>query len=243
MRPTVRIGCAGYSARSGATSIRRIPFASPQPGDTAPRRRWITLAESRGSEGGASGSPASPGRVPDVAAEVREDSTFTLERAEIDPNQASFRSVKFPDRFIRHRDRQLFAEPVSTPEELQSACFRIDSPLDPGQQLVGEVSDRARRGGQIHRADPQACAWGRRPLRRACPAARTCSARPAGPRSGRCGPGHQAALCAAPRNEPVRPPLGGGRPTCGYAKPRTRSGGCTVVDEADPKVAVWRRHR
>ncbi|MER6244821.1 AbfB domain-containing protein [Streptomyces griseorubiginosus] len=70
---------------------------------------------------------------PAVAAEVREDSTFVLERAEIDPNQASFRSVKFPDRFIRHRDFQLFAEPVSTPDELQSACFRIDSPLDQGQ--------------------------------------------------------------------------------------------------------------
>jgi hypothetical protein len=70
---------------------------------------------------------------PDVAAEVREDSTFVIERAEIDPSQISFRSVKFPDRFIRHRDFMLFAEPVSTPQELQSACFRPDSPLDPGQ--------------------------------------------------------------------------------------------------------------
>lgn len=66
---------------------------------------------------------------PDVADEVRADSTYTLERAEIDPNQASFRSVRFPDRFIRHRDFQLFAEQVNTPAELQSACFRIDSPL------------------------------------------------------------------------------------------------------------------
>ena len=66
---------------------------------------------------------------PEVAAEVREDSTYTLERAEIDPNQASFRSVRFPDRFIRHRNHQLFAERVNTPAELQSACFRIESPL------------------------------------------------------------------------------------------------------------------
>lgn len=70
---------------------------------------------------------------PAVAAEVREDSTFVLERAEIDPNQVSFRSVKFPERFIRHRNFQLFAEPVNTPDELQSACFRIDSPLAPTQ--------------------------------------------------------------------------------------------------------------
>ncbi|MFC9930062.1 AbfB domain-containing protein [Streptomyces sp. NPDC127190] len=66
---------------------------------------------------------------PDVAEEVREDSTFVLERAEIDPNQASFRSVRFPDRFLRHRDFHLFAEPVNTPGELQDACFRIAPPL------------------------------------------------------------------------------------------------------------------
>ena len=66
---------------------------------------------------------------PDVAAEVREDSTFTLVPAEIDPNQFSFRSARFPDRFIRHRDFHLFAERVNTPAELQSACFRRNSPL------------------------------------------------------------------------------------------------------------------
>jgi hypothetical protein len=71
---------------------------------------------------------------PAVAAEVRADSTFVLERGVIDPTQFSFRSVKFPDRFIRHRDFQLFAEPVSTPDELQSATFRIVAPLHPGDR-------------------------------------------------------------------------------------------------------------
>jgi hypothetical protein len=66
---------------------------------------------------------------PEVAAEVRHDSTFTLVSAEIDPNQVSFRSVRFADRFIRHRDFTLFAERVNTPPELQSACFRIAPPL------------------------------------------------------------------------------------------------------------------
>jgi len=66
---------------------------------------------------------------PGVAAEVRADSTFVLERGVIDPTQFSFRSVKFPDRFIRHRDFTLFAEPVRTPDELQSATFRIVAPL------------------------------------------------------------------------------------------------------------------
>jgi hypothetical protein len=66
---------------------------------------------------------------PGVAAEVREESTFVLEKGVIDPNQFSFRSVKFPDRFIRHRDFKLFAEQVNTPDELQSATFRIVSPL------------------------------------------------------------------------------------------------------------------
>ncbi|MET9604140.1 AbfB domain-containing protein [Streptomyces sp. NPDC006512] len=68
---------------------------------------------------------------PQVKAEVIEESTFVLQRAEIDPNQASFRSVKFPERFIRHRNFELFAEPVVSPDELQSACFRITQPLHP----------------------------------------------------------------------------------------------------------------
>ena len=66
---------------------------------------------------------------PAVAAEVRANSTFVLEQGLIDPNQVSFRSVEFPDRFIRHRDFKLFAEPVNTPDELQSATFRIAPPL------------------------------------------------------------------------------------------------------------------
>ncbi|MFG2481192.1 AbfB domain-containing protein [Streptomyces virginiae] len=68
---------------------------------------------------------------PQVKAEVIEESTFVLEPAEIDPNQASFRSVKFPDRFIRHRNFELFAEPVVTIDDMQSACFRIAPPLHP----------------------------------------------------------------------------------------------------------------
>jgi len=67
---------------------------------------------------------------PAVAAEVRADSTFVLEQGLIDPNQFSFRSAKFPDRFIRHRNFQLFAEPVNAPRELQDATFRRASPLN-----------------------------------------------------------------------------------------------------------------
>ncbi|MEU5525279.1 AbfB domain-containing protein [Streptomyces sp. NPDC047860] len=68
---------------------------------------------------------------PQVKAQVIEESTYVLEPAEIDSNQASFRSVKFPDRFIRHRNFELFAEPVIPPRELQDACFRIAQPLHP----------------------------------------------------------------------------------------------------------------
>ncbi|MGW3322385.1 AbfB domain-containing protein [Streptomyces virginiae] len=68
---------------------------------------------------------------PQVKAEVIEESTYIIEAAEIDPNQASFRSVKFPDRFIRHRNFELFAEPIVTIDDMQSACFRIAPPLHP----------------------------------------------------------------------------------------------------------------
>jgi hypothetical protein len=66
---------------------------------------------------------------PALKEEIQQESTFVVERGLIDPNQFSFRSVKFPNRFIRHRDFQLFAEPVNTPNELQSATFRHAPPL------------------------------------------------------------------------------------------------------------------
>jgi len=61
--------------------------------------------------------------------EVRQESTFVAEPGLIDPNHFSFRSVKFPDHFIRHRNFQLFAEPVNAPRELQDATFRMAPPL------------------------------------------------------------------------------------------------------------------
>jgi hypothetical protein len=64
-----------------------------------------------------------------VAEEVRQDSTFVLEQGLIDPNQLTFRSVKFPDRVIRHRNFKLFAEQVNSPADFQDATFRIASPL------------------------------------------------------------------------------------------------------------------
>jgi hypothetical protein len=61
--------------------------------------------------------------------EVRQESTFFIEPGLIDPNHLSFRSVRFPDRFIRHRNFQLFAEPVNAPLGLQDATFRRAPPL------------------------------------------------------------------------------------------------------------------
>lgn len=66
---------------------------------------------------------------PDRKEEVRQESTFRIEKGLIDPNQFSFRSVAFPDLFIRHRDFKLFAEEVNSPDELQSATFRPAAPL------------------------------------------------------------------------------------------------------------------
>ena len=66
---------------------------------------------------------------PDRKEEVRQESTFAVVPGLIDPNHFSFRSVKFPDRFIRHRNFQLFAESVEAPRELQDATFRSTPPL------------------------------------------------------------------------------------------------------------------
>lgn len=66
---------------------------------------------------------------PAVLEGVRKDATFELVPGLIDPNQVSFRSVKFGDLFIRHRNFQLFAERINSPQERQDATFRIAAPL------------------------------------------------------------------------------------------------------------------
>jgi Alpha-L-arabinofuranosidase B (ABFB) domain len=66
---------------------------------------------------------------PATKEEVRQESTFVIEPGLIDPNQLTFRSVKFPDRVIRHKNFQLFAERVNTPNDFQDATFRRASPL------------------------------------------------------------------------------------------------------------------
>ena len=67
---------------------------------------------------------------PDVAAEVRANSTFILEKGLIDPNHVSFRSARFPDLFIQQINFQLFAKPARAqfPDELQAATFRMVEP-------------------------------------------------------------------------------------------------------------------
>jgi alpha-L-arabinofuranosidase B-like protein len=67
---------------------------------------------------------------PDVAAEVRANSTFVLVQGLIDPNQVSFQSKRFPDLFIQQINFQLFAKPARDqfPNELQAATFRIVEP-------------------------------------------------------------------------------------------------------------------
>jgi len=63
----------------------------------------------------------------------RQDSTFFLEQglaAQDDHNAVSFRSFNFPDRYIRHRDFQLFVEPRDSANLAPDATFiktvRID---------------------------------------------------------------------------------------------------------------------
>lgn len=74
---------------------------------------------------------------PEVAAEVRANSTFVLEQGLIDPNHVSFRSARFPDLFIQQINFQLFARParVQFPNELQAATFRmVEPPLNAADQ-------------------------------------------------------------------------------------------------------------
>lgn len=53
----------------------------------------------------------------------REDATFFREPGLANSNGMSFRSVNFPDRYIRHRDFHLFVEPKDSPNLAADATF------------------------------------------------------------------------------------------------------------------------
>jgi hypothetical protein len=57
--------------------------------------------------------------------QIRDDATFVLTPGLSDPTAVSFRSLNFPDRFLRHRDFHLFVEPVDDEPTHRDATFRI----------------------------------------------------------------------------------------------------------------------
>ena len=59
------------------------------------------------------------------AKQFAEDATFAEVPGLSDPTGVSFRSVNFPDRFIRHRDFHLFLEPVNNEQDRRDATFRV----------------------------------------------------------------------------------------------------------------------
>jgi Alpha-L-arabinofuranosidase B (ABFB) domain len=64
---------------------------------------------------------------------LREDASFFLVPGLADSNAVSFRSLNFPDRFIRHRDSHLFVEPIDMNSEVarKDATFILTEPLAP----------------------------------------------------------------------------------------------------------------
>ncbi|PHF99970.1 hypothetical protein COI66_30815 [Bacillus toyonensis] len=70
-----------------------------------------------------------PALNPDAKPKVLADSTFILEPGLVDPNQYSFRSFNYPDRYIRHRDFHLYTEPINHYPDHQYATFRMSPPL------------------------------------------------------------------------------------------------------------------
>jgi hypothetical protein len=60
---------------------------------------------------------------------LREDSSFFLVPGLADSALVSFRSFNFPDRFIRHRDFHLFAEPADSDLARRDATFSFEVPF------------------------------------------------------------------------------------------------------------------
>ena len=65
------------------------------------------------------------------------DSTFFMEQglAEAASEWVSFRSVNFPDRYLRHRNFKLFLEPKDSPNLMADATFFKIQPIDTGTAL------------------------------------------------------------------------------------------------------------
>ena len=62
----------------------------------------------------------------------RADATYFQEPGLADPSGLSFRSVNYPDRYIRHRDFHLYVEPRDSPNLARDATFRLSVTIDPG---------------------------------------------------------------------------------------------------------------
>jgi hypothetical protein len=75
-----------------------------------------------------------PGGSPHETAEeelLRLDSSFVRVPGRADPSLWSFQSVNYRDRFIRHRNGQLWVEPLDSDLALKDATFRRTDPLAP----------------------------------------------------------------------------------------------------------------
>ncbi|MFI8962833.1 AbfB domain-containing protein [Streptomyces sp. NPDC053493] len=76
--------------------------------------------------------------------QIREDATFVLTPGLDDPTAVSFRSLNFPDRFLRHRDFHLFVEPADSDLARRDATFRIVPGFLPQFTFDGTISAQNR---------------------------------------------------------------------------------------------------
>ncbi|MFD6440876.1 AbfB domain-containing protein [Peribacillus sp. NPDC060186] len=70
-----------------------------------------------------------PNTNPEAVEKIRADSTFKLVKGLADPNQLSFQSTNYPDRYILHSNNKLYAWPVVQYPDHQFATFRVAAPL------------------------------------------------------------------------------------------------------------------
>jgi hypothetical protein len=56
---------------------------------------------------------------------LRRDATFLVAPGLADPTAVAFRSLNFPERFLRHRDFHLYIEPIASDQDRLDATFRI----------------------------------------------------------------------------------------------------------------------
>ena len=112
---------ATFSWKTGLADQNLVSFAANRPNTHYLRHQDFRIKLQLWDQ---TFDPNNPGETPEQHL-YRLDTTFVAIPGLADTSALSFRSINFPDRFLRHRDFHLYLEPPDSDLARQDATFRI----------------------------------------------------------------------------------------------------------------------